>query len=123
MADELSVKLYAKLVNGGLERTFSPSRFSVTQTAIGSIWTTVSIGFAAEEDIATTEIGTLGWCFLRNLDDTNYVTYGPKSGGVMVALGRIEAEECAAFRLEPGITIRAQANTAAVELDVMVLED
>ena len=121
MADELSVSIYGKLENGDLERLFNPDTISVDQAAKGARWVVVNVG-TSEEDIVTTEIGTLGWCFLRNLDSTNYVQYGPKDT-TMKVFGRIEAGEVAGFRLEPGITIRAKANTAAVELDVLILED
>ena len=60
---------------------------------------------------------------MRNLDATNYVQYGPKSSGSMVAVGRIEAGEIHAFRLEPGITLRWVANTSAVLVDLRIYED
>ena len=72
--------------------------------------------------MSTGDVSTLGWLVLQNLDTTNYVTYGPDSTG-MVDFGRIEAGEIAVLRLEPGITIKAQANTAAVDLLVKVFED
>jgi len=123
MADELTVNISAQLLNGNLDRAFTKTGLQFTQDAQGANGVVVSIGSGAEEDIVHAEIGTLGWCFLFNLDDTNFVTYGPNSAGSMVPFGRIEAGEPAAFRLEPGITIRAQADTAAVELDVLILED
>lgn len=121
MANEISIDITG-VVDNGTERTFDATGLQFDQAAKGARWVTVSVGNAAEEDIVTTEIGTLGWLFMKNLDSTNYVIYGPKSG-TMVDFGRIEAGEPAAMRLEPGITITAQANTAAVELDIMILED
>jgi len=51
------------------------------------------------------------------------VQYGPKSSGSMVAIGRIEAGEIHAFRLEPGITLRWVANTAGCLVDLRIFED
>lgn len=122
MADEISVTITAELSNDGLERFFDGSGLTFTQAAKGAIHICQNIGFAASEAIVTTEIGTLGWCFLKNLDDTNYVKYGPDSGG-MVNFAKIQPGEIAAFRLYPGITFHAQADTAAVELDILILEN
>jgi hypothetical protein len=41
----------------------------------------------------------------------------------MVPFIRLEAGESCALRLSPGITIKAQANTAAVKMKVLILED
>jgi hypothetical protein len=83
----------------------------------------VIIGFAAEEDIAIPDVTTLGWCWMKNLSDENYVDYGPKSAGAMVPFGRLKPGEIALLRLVPGITIRAQANTANVKTQIHVFED
>jgi len=78
----------------------------------------------SEEDVDLSEFATLGWVWMRNLDDTNYVTWGPKSGASMVALGRLEPGEPAGpFRLEPGITLRMVADTAACKVQVNAFPD
>lgn len=122
MADEITITAEIDLDNGDLERTASVSALQFNQAAKGALWTCVNAA-AADEAIVTTEIGTLGWCFMRNLDSSNFVSWGPDSGGSIVKVGRIEAGEIALFRLEPGVTLRTEADTAAVELDVMILED
>lgn len=121
MANELKVNVGATLTNGSLKETFAPGTQSITQTTQGSHAPTVSVG-TSEEDLSVGDVGTLGWLFLTNLDSTNYVTYGPKSGGSMVAFGRIRAGESVALRLEPGITLRLQANTGACKVKVILLE-
>lgn len=121
MADEIKLTIQGSLTNGKLSETFAPGQISITQTTQGSHGSTVSVG-TSEEDLSVGDISTLGLLFLRNLDSTNYVTYGPKSAGAMVAMGRIKAGEVAALRLEPGITLRWQANTAAVKVKVLLLE-
>jgi len=123
MANELSVNVQANLAIGNLKENFAPGNKRIDVDAIGSYGSVVTVGQAAEEDYTTGDIATLGWLFLENLDDDNYVTYGPKSGGVMVPFGRLEAGEVAAFRLEPGITLRWQADTADVQVKTLLLED
>ena len=123
MAGTLSLKLYATLTNGGYSEIFgSNSNLSVVQDAIGGYAPVVSVGLS-EEDLSAGDVSVLGWLFLKNLDATNFITYGPKSAGAMVAMGRLEPGEVAALRLEPGITIRWIADTAAVKVKVLLLED
>lgn len=121
MANELKISLSATLNNGFLQESFSPGSLSVDQAVRGSHASTVSVG-TSEEDLPVGDVATLGYLFLRNIDTTNYVTYGPKSGGSMVAFGRIRAGEVAMIRLEPGITLRWIANTAAVKVKALLLE-
>lgn len=123
MANELTVTVTANLTNGLSQESFGPGAVRIDQAAIGSHGSTVSVGQAAEENLATGDISTLGWLFLHNLDSTNFVTYGPDNGGSMVALGRLEPGEVAALRLEPGITFRWQADTADVLVKALLLED
>ena len=77
----------------------------------------------SEAVLAFTGITTLGYCKIKNLDDTNYVDYGPESGGAMVGCLRLNAGESAVFRLKPGVTWRAQADTASVKLRVLVFDN
>ena len=122
MANEITISAEIDLDNGDLERNASVSALQFTQAAKGCIWICVNAA-ASDEAIVTTELTSLGWCYMRNLDATNYVEWGPDNGGSIVPCGRLEAGEVAMFRLSPAITLRTEANTAAVELDIMILED
>lgn len=122
MSDELKITISATLTNSSLRETINPSQMSITQNTQRSHCPVVDVG-TSEEDIATGDIGTLGWLFMQNLDTTNYVTWGPKSGGAMVAVGRLKATEVAAFRLSPGITLRMQANGGTVKIKFWILDD
>lgn len=123
MANEITIDARLYVANGGYITEDKTTRLLVTQSAIGAHAPVVTVGNGAEEDLAIGDISTLGWIKLTNLDATNYVTYGPKSAGSMVAFGRIKAGETALFRLEPGITLRWQANTASVKVKVTLLEN
>jgi hypothetical protein len=95
----------------------------VTQ-AVERKWSyTQAIGTSEEAITIPGDIATLGYASFTNMDATNYVTIGPDSGGAMVAAMRLKAGESAVLRLSPGASYRAQANTAAVNLDINVFND
>jgi len=122
MANEITVTTRLAVENGKHKDTFAPPVLKINQAAIGASSGVVSVG-TSEEDLAVGDVTTLGWVALRNLDSTNYVTYGPKSGSDMVAFGRINAGETALLRLAQGITVRWAANTAAVKVQVLLLQN
>ena len=125
MANEIKVTAKMSCTNGNfIVPALGSSEQSITQTTLGGgVPGYVSIGTGAEEDIVTTDVGTLGWVWMKNLDSTNYIQWGPKSGGVMVPVGRLKAGEAVVLRLEPGITLRMTANTGACKLQIIVLEN
>ena len=76
----------------------------------------------SEEDV-TFSVTTHGWFMMRNLDATHYVQWGPKDT-TMKTMGRMEAGESAGpFRVEPGITLRMVANTAACDVLFIMFND
>ena len=122
MADELAIQIAMRLQNGSLNINHNES-ISVDQTnARGGVPGTVTVG-TSEEVISTGDITTLGYAFIINLDSTNYVRFGPESGGAMVPFLRLKPGEFDILRLEPGITIRGQANTADVDCFISILDD
>lgn len=122
MAGTLQVNISASLTNGSHKETFSPGADTITQDAVGVHAPVQTIG-TSEEVIPDGDVTTLGWAFFQNLDATNYVTIGPETGGAMVGFIKLEPGESAAMRLLPGITIRGQANTAPVNVKVLIFQD
>jgi len=122
MANELKLNMNVTYANGAMSDLVTAS-FAVNQNALQFQGDVVTVSSSAEADLATSNITTLGWLYLKNLDPANYVQYGPKSGGVMVAFGRLKAGESVLLRLEPGITLRWIANTAAVKVLTKVYND
>ena len=122
MANELSLQVSLSLLNGNLKLSENDSITIDQASALGGNPGTVSVG-TSEEVVALGDIVTLGYCFIKNLDATNYVTYGPEAAGAMAAMGRLKAGEFTILRLEPGITLRAQANTASCDVRFNVLSD
>ncbi len=123
MANEISVNIRVTVANGLYNDAFPPIADRYDQAAIGEAGGVAIVGFAAEEDLTFGDVATAGFIQLINVDDTNYVTYGPKSSGAMVPFGRIKPGEPAFLRLEPGITWRWQAHTANVKIKWRLLEN
>jgi len=122
MADEIRGSVALNVTNGSFLFNKNIS-FNFDQAAIGGGNPgTVDVG-TSEEVIALGDITTEGWCIIQNLDTTNYVDWGPTSGGSMVQVGRLEAGEFACLRLYPGLTLRMQANTSACKVEINVFED
>jgi hypothetical protein len=120
MADEITIKPYVKLLKGHHTQTIAPTAYTIDQTGIGAYHNVQNIG-TSEENIATFgDVGTEGWCYMRNLDTTNYVQWGPATASYV---GRLEAGETASFRMEPSTTLYLKANTAACEVEIWVAED
>lgn len=123
MANEIQIQQRLTVRKGNFNRMWDPPAVTVDQSGQGGFSAVLNIG-TSEEVITFTDVGTYGILTLRNLDDTNYVTYGPESGGSMVPIGRLNpGGEPQMLRLEPGITLRMQANTAACDVDVGLLEN
>lgn len=115
MANELRITLGISYANGGMTDSVPTATLPISQSSLEFQGEVISVG-TSEQDLDTSNITTLGFLFLKNLDATNYVQWGPKDGGSMVALGRIQPGECALVRLDPGITLRWAANSAAVKV-------
>ena len=97
--------------NGNYSEDYTKA-FSLTQSAEGGGnpgWVTIG---TSEEDISFGDV-TPRFCLIENLDATNYVKFGPKSGGSMVLLGRISPGGWARVEIGSGVTLRMVADTAA----------
>lgn len=121
MANEISVSvsLRAQKGNSAPFRSWGPVLDDWTGSG-GFNPGSVDIG-TTEEVISFGDV-TPGWVVLRNLDPTNYVTYGPTSGGVMVPLGRLNPGKPALLFLAAGVTLRMQANTAACRVQIEAID-
>lgn len=123
MANEITVSASLKVSNGNFELNKSSGFKQFDQTgSIGGNPGTVNIS-TSDEVINLGDITTPGWFFAQNLDETNYVELGPESASSMIPAWRLEPGEFTLGRLSPVITLRGQANTAAVNVLLLVLED
>ncbi len=123
MADEISITIQVVIANGDYKRTFAPGTDKITQTGFGASGGIYSIS-TSEENPVFTDITTEGWIVLHNHDSTNFVKWGASATTPTLAtIGRLEAGESACFRVEPGVTLRMQADTAACDVEIWLLED
>jgi len=76
----------------------------------------------AELDLTLNTVTAGGLLLLTNLDDANFITYGVKSGGIMVALCTLQPGETHKLRLEAAATLRAAADTATVTVQVAAID-
>lgn len=101
----------------------SPGQDTIDVSNFGMASGIQNIGFAASEAIATTEVGTLGWAFFQNCDSTNFVKIGPYDGATFHPFVKLKPGEYCILRLMTGITIHAQADTAAIELYFRIIDN
>ena len=124
MANEISIVTSITCANGSLKTSRVPTTLQVTQTTAFVDGAGQSIGFAAHEAIAVSgDLTTEGWCWIQNIDTTNYVAIGVDVAAAFYPVARLRAGEWALFRWAPGVTLYAQADTAAVVIDKMLLDD
>lgn len=123
MAGTIQISASLTCTNGDFKSPFQPNALTVVQTGQGAHETVLSVGFAASEAMPIGDVGTEGWLVLRNLDPTNYVTWGPDSAGTMIAAGKLKPGEIALFRMDAAATIKLQANTAACKVMMKLFED
>lgn len=115
MADELNFNLSITVDKTPLFEVIQPGTFTFDVSAIGLASGVQVVGTSAEA-IVTTDVSSLGWCYLQNLDSTNFLLVGPDDGGTMKDFMKLLPGEPAWFRLKPGITVKAKADTAACKM-------
>jgi hypothetical protein len=124
MANEITVSIALALANGSLRDNVSYLSDQVNQSANELLRKVVNIPTTAGGTvISTSEVTTLGYMYVVNLDPTNFVKYGPTSGGSIVDFGKLKPGEHAVLRLMTGISLRFIADTAACDVLVVVYND
>ena len=125
MANEIRVYSHLQVDNGNFREEFAPAERFVTQNGVGATGHTQVISTGSETVIDLSGVTTLGYFRIANVGTnvSNYVVWGPDSGGAMVPVGRLDYGDCAVFRLEPGITLRAQAHGGDVPIGPRAFED
>lgn len=125
MANEIKMTAKITFDKGlvvGVGRNVTDKLIDVTGTRYTQV--VQSVGFAAEEALEMGDVGATnaGYCHLKNLDATNFVTFGPIAADVH--MGRLNAGESCLFRLNKAAAVAViQADTAAVDVEVLVIED
>lgn len=123
MPNEIKITPIFNYTSGLLKLSFSPGQKTYSQTTQQAHGQIVSVGSGAEEDMPAGDVATNGWLLIYNLDTVNFVKYGPKTAGVMAEFGRLRTGEFAILRLAAGVTNRWIADTAAVKVQMIFLND
>ncbi len=125
MANEITLSVSLKAINGDFTYNRKISGQQYDQAASGGNGGIQEIGFAAHEAIALGDVSTEGWILMRNIDDTNFVDIGVDVAAAFEPMIRMEPGEPCLFRNSKaaGTTLYAQADTGAVKIEFMILED
>jgi hypothetical protein len=124
MAGTIKITGSIQIENGSFKKTLPQAGGSINVTQDGSHFhgTIVDVG-TSEEDMPIGDVATEGWLYLRNLSSLYYVTWGPKSGGSMVAIGKLEPGEEARFRMDSSATLRWVATGGTAQVEMGLAED
>jgi len=121
MSSEIRLNVNMSCTNGNytdqIIKSIQVNQATANGTKPGIVCTT------SDTALSFPAIGTLGYALLYNQDATNYVDLGPEVSGAIAPIIRLQPGEFAVLRLKPGITLRAQAHTASVDLMAWVLEN
>lgn len=96
MANEITLTQSVTISNGLFKDRFQPGPIQIDQATIGGGNPGEVIVGTSSQDIDFGDAAP-GLVCVQNLDGTNYVEYGPKSGGAMIPFGKIDPGKCAFF--------------------------
>lgn len=123
MANEISYTVSLACAKGTyFNQSRKPGSQAADQATQGAAGDVQAIGFAADEVIAYGDLVAPRWCFLRNLDTTNYIKVGPTTGGAILEMIRLKPGESCLFPIGPSVVLRAQSAVAACNLEKFILE-
>lgn len=121
MANELTITASMSFTKGNVAATArSVSALGVTVSGSRLMHHVQAVG-TSEEAMVLGEVTSLGYCWMKNLDDTNFVTLKTGTGGTVVI--KLKAGEVALFRFGSGITAPYLiADTASCNLEYLLIE-
>lgn len=121
MANEISLTASLAFAKGNFDSLSRSRTMSVNVTGARATHVVQSVN-TAEEAMTLGDVSAGGYCWVRNLDATNYVEIRGATGDQ--ALIRLKAGEVALFRLSAGATAPfVIANTAACNIEIFLIED
>ena len=117
MANELKITLGVSFSKSGAKVSRRES-FQVDITGDAFTNGVQAIGTSEEEVAQGADLGTPGWVYAKNMDDTNYVELGSTTGVYDI---KLLAGESAVWR-HNSATLYAKANTAGISLEYIIFE-
>jgi len=121
MANELTLNFSLRYSNGNITDQVEPFQLQVNQTTQGVYSNTQIIGTSTETVTLGADIVAHGYCFIRNLDTTNFIEVGPDSSGIINFM-KLLAGQFGVFPLHSSATVKAKADTAACKLFVKLFD-
>ena len=121
MANEIKTSINCGVTNGTFRVRFNAS-ITEDQAVLGAEEGIVFVG-TSEEDMPVGDVATNGVLLIFNHSTANFVVYGPKSGGSMIAFGRLNPGAFHYLRLQTGVTLRWAADTAQCKVEMHLLNN
>lgn len=121
MTEELEVRLELSFSKSGVKIGTGKQTGILDVSGDYAIHNVQAIGFAAAEALSVGEITTAGYAWFHNIDSTNYVEIGYDDSGFKNLI-KLKAGEQAIVRLGQDAPY-AQADTASVDLEYVIIED
>ncbi len=120
MSNELTVTGIVRFDNGSISVDFGKASIKLDVSGDKYVHRIQEIG-TSEEAIGLGDLGTPGYAIFFNRDSTNFVEIRPATG--VADLVKLKAGEIAVFRITSDATPYAIADTAAVDLEYLIIED
>lgn len=121
MADEITIISGLSVTKTNLTATIPTTSASVDLTGTRFIRNCQTVG-TTYEAITVGDLGSAGWCYIKNTDATNYVEFGLEVTGAFYPFVKILAGETAGPMKLSTLSIFGRANTGAVVADIFILE-
>lgn len=118
MANELTISLSLKFVQGDLTVSRSKSGLRVNVAGVRHYDSVQTIGTSEEAIYIPTDVGVGGYMVLENLDSTDYITIRPATG--VADLIKLLPGDMAMFRLTASAPF-ALANTTTCDMRVILI--
>lgn len=118
MANEISLIRSVSITSGNYRDNVASTTVSFDLGAIEQFENIIPVT-TAEQDLVFTNVTTPKFCMLQNLDATNIIQWGPKSG-TMVEVGRISTLGEVIFEIGSGVTLRVRTVASTASLRVRV---
>jgi len=120
MSNEINTTINVQVTNGNFTFPKTGGILQHDQTTAGGGLPGYVVTSTTETTVDTSSLTSEGFVYIKNLDDTDSIEYGPDSGGSVVSFGLVKPGEEHLFRLKPAVTFKviAQANTPAAMIFV-----
>lgn len=118
MANEATVTTSLQFKKGSVDLTLNDAASTFDVSGTKYVRGVQNVG-TSEEALDMGDITSPGWCYMRNLDSSNFVQIRAATGDT--AFMRLNAGEHACFRLVATAPF-AIADTSALDLEYMIVE-